>query len=126
MLLGKWILFCLSIEEVMELFIYILGSEHKCLQPCLPSQSRYQKSNIIFPNITFICIVILATLSKKVDRCLYFLVLSLLFLSLHVYTYRFTHFKVLILTKIFSHDLVPFVILLINIKPICYYIEINC
>ena len=65
MLLGWWMLGCSSMEWVVELFIYTLGGRHKRARPRLPSQSRYHKSNIIFPNITFIYIATLATLSKR-------------------------------------------------------------
>ena len=41
---------CLSMERVVELFIYILGGRHKRARPRLPSQSRHHKSNITFPN----------------------------------------------------------------------------
>ena len=43
-------------EWVVELFIYTVGGRHKRARPRLPSQSRYHKSNITFPNITFIYI----------------------------------------------------------------------
>ena len=56
---------CSSIEWVVELFLYTLGGRHKRARPRLPSHSRYHKSNITFPNITFIYIATLTTLSKR-------------------------------------------------------------
>ena len=92
MLLGWWMRGCSSMEWVVEQFIYTLAAWHKHTQPHLPSQSCYHKSNITFPNITFIYIATLATFSKKVDRCPYLLVLSLTFSSLHISYFSFYPF----------------------------------